>query len=190
MTIVKNILPSNPNESNGSRIEISARSKSQSRVVASLKHIANCPSNVRWRCSLGVFQVFVVVVPSMIPLGQSPTLIRRHQLFKGPFGGFPEMSADPVAECFKTGRSSSPSVNERECERPFWKWSLVETPLLEWSLRSQGVCRQLPDTRSMMSVFLLFSKVRRSGQAVYNSSIIPHGGVHAGKNQAKPDCQK
>ena len=52
------------------------------------------------------------------------------------------------------------------------------------------VCRQLPDSRSMMSVFLLFSKVRRSGQAVYNSSIIPHGGVHAGKNQAKPDCQK
>jgi len=46
------------------------------------------------------------------------------------------------------------------------------------------VCRQLPDSRSMMSVFLLFSKVRRSAQAVYNSSIIPHGGVHAGKNQA------
>jgi len=85
-----------------------------------------------------VLQVFVVVVPSMIPLGQSPTLIRRHQLFKGPFGGFPEMSADPVAECFKTGRSSSPSVNEREWERPFWKWSLVKTPLLEWSLPSQG----------------------------------------------------
>ena len=21
-----------------------------------------------------------------------------------------------------------------------WKWSLVETPLLEWSLRSQGIC--------------------------------------------------
>ena len=80
----------------------------------------------------------------MIPLGQSPTLIRRHQLFKGPLGGFPEMSADPVAECFKTGRSSSPSVNERECERPFWKWSLVETPLLEWSLRSQGVCSRNP----------------------------------------------
>lgn len=86
-----------------------------------------------------VLQVFVVVVPSMIPLGQSPTLIRRHQLFKGPFGGFPEMSADPVAECFKTGRSSSPSVNEREWERPFWKWPLVKTPLLEWSLPSEGI---------------------------------------------------
>ena len=43
---------------------------------------------------------------------------------------------------------------------------------------------------SMMSVFFLFWKVRRSGQAVYNSSIVPHGGVHASKNQAKPDCPK
>ena len=64
MTIVKNILPSNPNESNGSRIEISARSK----FAKSSCCITYAHCQLSQQCALTVARLLDTSLWSMSPL--------------------------------------------------------------------------------------------------------------------------